>query len=245
MSYVKFGSGSGGRGVTKVNTTQEKKNKKFTPQPTSAKFSYGKKQNTGPQKPQHRNNNQNGKKRKFNAEEMSVDEEYHDEKRAKTNLINWATSLPESWAAATPDLEAAKRKKDVVLFNKLISHFGTQKHLPLALETFNELCKCSKTWPTVYTFSALINACVRCGEIQKAKEFHQQMIDKYKLEPNEITFTTLIKGLCTLDDPKSIQEACDTLVKMREWNVYPNVRTFNTILRGCLRAGMCTTAQKM
>ncbi|KAL0484647.1 tRNA methyltransferase [Acrasis kona] len=184
--------------------------------------------------------NNDNKKPRYNKKDDNNNNE------GEGGLINWASSLEESWNAAKYDLDAAKQQRDVVLFNQLISHFGTQKHLPLALRTFEELTKMKpELYPTVYTFSALINSCVRCGEVQDAKKFHQQMIDEYEIEPNEITFTTLIKGLCTTDNANSIREACNTLKIMKEWNVYPNIRTFNTILRGCLRVGLYKEAQKM
>jgi pentatricopeptide repeat protein len=38
--------------------------------------------------------------------------------------------------------------------------------------------------PTVYTFTNLINACVRCGEIARAKRYVEEMV-ALKVFPNE------------------------------------------------------------
>ncbi len=42
--------------------------------------------------------------------------------------------------------------------------------------------------PTVYTFTNLINACVRCGEIEQAKQFLVQMKEE-GITPNEVSIT--------------------------------------------------------
>jgi pentatricopeptide repeat protein len=79
-----------------------------------------------------------------------------------------------------------QRKADIVDFNTLISQFASHKQLDFALKAWDALKK-AKLEPTVYTFSALMNACVRCGEVQKAQEFHDEMISMGIL-PNEVCY---------------------------------------------------------
>jgi len=137
-------------------------------------------------------------------------------------------------------LKRAKRNQDVIFTNKLISDFGTSKQLGFALQAYTDLRE-NKLQPTVYTFTNLINACVRCGEVLKAREFLTEM-EKTGVEPNEVTYTALIKGLC---QDQQIDEACALLETMKEKNIVPNLRTFNTLLRGCLRSGYTSTAEKL
>ena len=49
--------------------------------------------------------------------------------------------------------------------------------------------------PTIYTYTNLINACVRCFETGKAEELLVEMKQR-GVAPNEVTYTALIKGLC-------------------------------------------------
>jgi pentatricopeptide repeat protein len=79
-----------------------------------------------------------------------------------------------------------QRNADIVDFNTLISQFASHKQLGLALKAWDALKK-TKLEPTVYTFSALMNACVRCGEVQKAQDIHDEMISMGIL-PNEVCF---------------------------------------------------------
>ncbi len=52
-----------------------------------------------------------------------------------------------------------------------------------------------KLVPTIYTYTNMINACVRCFETAKAREYFGEM-KKRGIEPNEVTYTALIKGYC-------------------------------------------------
>jgi len=53
---------------------------------------------------------------------------------------------------------------------------------------------------TVFTYSSLINACVRGGDMDRAWNFLRQM-QSAGIEPNEITWTTMIKGYCDISTP--------------------------------------------
>lgn len=42
-----------------------------------------------------------------------------------------------------------------------------------------------------------------------------------------------------------MKDASKLLLEMNKKKIYPNIRTFNTILRGCLRNGDVETAENM
>eukprot|EP01117_Protostelium_nocturnum_P011321 TRINITY_DN4106_c0_g1_i1.p1 TRINITY_DN4106_c0_g1~~TRINITY_DN4106_c0_g1_i1.p1 ORF type:complete len:536 (-),score=219.17 TRINITY_DN4106_c0_g1_i1:47-1654(-) len=140
-------------------------------------------------------------------------------------------------------IHRAKKTKNIIEFNKLIGQFGQKKQFGYALEAYNVMISTHKALvkkgrteslkPTIYTFTNIINACVRCGEMKKAKSYLKEMRE-YGVEPNEVTYTVLIKGLCADLDTKSALEVLET---MREEGVNPNIRTYNTFLRGTLRSG--------
>jgi pentatricopeptide repeat protein len=108
---------------------------------------------------------------------------FQDKKRKTNNDISPKEKI---------EILSSNPRSDIVDFNTLISEFASHKHFDMALLTFEALNK-KKLKPTIFTYSSLMNACVRCGEIEKAKEYHELMISE-GIQPNEITYTTLIKG---------------------------------------------------
>ena len=57
--------------------------------------------------------------------------------------------------------------------------------------------------PNVITFNCVINACVKCNDIDKAWEIFEEMKKMKKYTPDLITYSTLIKGCCKSSDLKS------------------------------------------
>jgi len=137
-------------------------------------------------------------------------------------------------------IEKAKKENNIISLNRLISEFGKKKKLGCALETFFQMNSIGLKG-TAYTFTNLINACVRCGEIEIAKEFLKRMVT-LKVAPNAVTYTALLKGLC---QEGLLKEAVCLLEQMKNENIQPNLRTFNTILRGCLRCGKYKIAMRI
>lgn len=79
--------------------------------------------------------------------------------------------------------------------NKIIGTYGQQKRLDVALYTYAAILN-AEIWPTVYTFTNIINACVRCGEIERAKKYMLEL-EKSGIKANEVTYTVIIKGFCS------------------------------------------------
>ena len=123
-------------------------------------------------------------------------------------------------------------------------------------EAFSQLKQC-KLQPTIYTYTNLINACVRCFETEKAAEYLAEMKSN-GVEPNEVTYTALIKGYCQDGDitvgtrafvvskplcsracqyaPSHLLKAAIALLdELCARKLEPNIRTYNTLLRGCMR----------
>ncbi len=183
-----------------------------------------------------------------------------------------------------------------VFYNKLISQFANEKQLGFALRAYADAVEILKLQPTVYTFTNLINACVRCGDTARAEAVLRAMATPRfgRLQPNIVTHTAYIKGLCSDDDPKAVHKAYACLLQIikqqndttasaaaaaqkpttgygggnrfnnaggrgsgggggedesgawsEEANTTANIRTFNTLLRGCLRCGEVDLAVKI
>ena len=87
----------------------------------------------------------------------------------------------------------------------------------------------------IHTYTNLMNAYVRCDDIDKALQVFHDMKEA-GLTPNIVTYTTLAKGLCESHEVKS---AADLLYQCPELNA----RAANTLLRGCLRTGEINVAE--
>ena len=72
-------------------------------------------------------------------------------------------------------LKRAKKLKEVKFFNRLIRDFGNDKQFGFAEEAFRILEKECNIEPNAYSYTNLLNACVRVGELKRAREVFQKM----------------------------------------------------------------------
>ena len=63
-------------------------------------------------------------------------------------------------------VKRAVKTKDIKFFNRLIKDFGNDKQLGFAEEAFKRIQDAGLS-PTVYSFTNLLNACVRVGELTR------------------------------------------------------------------------------
>jgi len=87
----------------------------------------------------------------------------------------------------------------------------------------------------VHTYTNVINCAVRCGKLPEALDFFEEMKAK-ELEPNVVTLTVLMKGFCEAGDVKGAKQLFDQETSSKA-GLVPNLRTVNTLLRGCVRCG--------
>jgi pentatricopeptide repeat protein len=93
-----------------------------------------------------------------------------------------------------------------------------------------------------HTYAVIINACVRCGDLDTALSLHDSMIEQHCASIQGATST--IKGLVTagrFDQARTIFEEMSFYVPP----IQPNVRTCNTYLRGCLIHGEIDRAMEV
>ena len=127
-------------------------------------------------------------------------------------------------------LKRAVKLREIKFFNRLINDFGNDKQLGFAEEAFRRIAGAGLA-PTVYSFTNLLNACVRVGELGRARAVWDDMAGA-GVEPNEVTYTVLVKGLA---QDGRLAEAAGRVEAMAGEGVAPNVRTFSTLLRNCVR----------
>lgn len=135
--------------------------------------------------------------------------------------------------ASGAPLSKKDSKRKLMIINKKIKEYAQGKQLGMALKEYRHLQNLGLK-PTIHTYTNMINACVRCGEVVRAMNLLKAAEADETTEPNEVTYTALVKGL--VQDGR-MGQARWILNRMKEKSLNPNVRTYDTILRGCVRFG--------
>lgn len=136
--------------------------------------------------------------------------------------------------------EEKVRAIKIVELNKEIAKCADRKDLTNALQLYE-----SATDKNVHTHAAVLNACVRCGEMKQAVEIFNKMKLEPKFKLDIVCCTTLMKGYCAEGDLPNSLALLKDMVEQRPHPVYPNIRTINTYLRGCVLIGDCASAMDM
>ncbi|KAK5576243.1 hypothetical protein RB653_007384 [Dictyostelium firmibasis] len=129
-----------------------------------------------------------------------------------------------------PKKEPTVRNNRAVI-NKITSQMSScaeAKDYVQLVKAYNYLKKIGAK-PDHITYGVMLNACVRCQEYKKAKEVFQDAVKDSNA--NDVVYTIYIKALCEVD----MDEAFSVIKSMIETK--PNIRTFNSIFRGCIRSG--------
>eukprot|EP00993_Chasmostoma_nieuportense_P003645 NODE_434_length_2242_cov_19.471868_g404_i0.p2 GENE.NODE_434_length_2242_cov_19.471868_g404_i0~~NODE_434_length_2242_cov_19.471868_g404_i0.p2 ORF type:complete len:267 (+),score=49.31 NODE_434_length_2242_cov_19.471868_g404_i0:1360-2160(+) len=116
-------------------------------------------------------------------------------------------------------------KPDTVTYNALISRCEKARHLPKALDLFQEMRK-EGIKPNTVTYSALISTCEKSHHLPKALELFQEM-RKEGIKPDTVTYSALI-GAC-----KKISElpkAMELLQEMKKSAVQPDIVTYSVLI---------------
>jgi pentatricopeptide repeat protein len=124
------------------------------------------------------------------------------------------------------------QKIDVKVSNDRMASAAKQKKLGDCLRIFNSISS-----PTKHSYANIVNACVRCGRLDLAEQYHAQMISR--IGKCLITSTTLLKGYfmaCRSDATRLYARICT------DHSDEVGGRTLDTFLRGCLRLGLLDEA---
>lgn len=115
---------------------------------------------------------------------------------------------------------------------RLICLYGESKMFDHALQLFDEMpdLNCPRS---VLSFNALLAACIASKEFEKVSEIFREIPGKLSIEPNIISYNTMIKAFCQVG---SMDAAVSLLDEMEKNGLKPNLITFN-ILLGSLYSG--------
>eukprot|EP01133_Synstelium_polycarpum_P000201 gene201-243_t len=134
--------------------------------------------------------------------------------------------------AEVPQAPLVRNNKKVILkITQQLVFFSEKKDYPMLVRSYQYLKRIGAK-PDHIAYGVMLNACVRCREFDMVREVFEDAV-KSAVGGNDVIYTTYIKALCETD----MAEAERTIARMREAKVPPNVRSYNSILRGCLRSG--------
>eukprot|EP00397_Hematodinium_sp_SG-2012_P033289 GEMP01035550.1.p1 GENE.GEMP01035550.1~~GEMP01035550.1.p1 ORF type:complete len:566 (+),score=69.42 GEMP01035550.1:49-1746(+) len=141
------------------------------------------------------------------------------------------------------ELKRMKKHRNTIIYTTLIKGFGASKDKDSALNLFREMQDEGVPCNTI-TYNSVIDACVRCHDLQRAVEVFDSMTQraqlnpKEKLEPDLITYSTMIKGYCHVGD---LDRALDLSRQLDDRSLQPDELVYNTLLDGCVRTNDLNT----
>eukprot|EP00443_Scrippsiella_acuminata_P095809 CAMPEP_0115615570 /NCGR_PEP_ID=MMETSP0272-20121206/22689_1 /TAXON_ID=71861 /ORGANISM="Scrippsiella trochoidea, Strain CCMP3099" /LENGTH=1079 /DNA_ID=CAMNT_0003051483 /DNA_START=195 /DNA_END=3433 /DNA_ORIENTATION=- len=123
---------------------------------------------------------------------------------------------------------------NAVIYCSVLKGFSHRKRFDQVWAVHEEMRKQSLQY-SIVTYNALIDACVRSGEMNRVSLLLEQMSDD-RIEPNVITYSTVLKGYCQDNRIDKAFEVLEDMKKSADFS--PDEVTYNTLLDGCARYGM-------
>jgi pentatricopeptide repeat protein len=123
-------------------------------------------------------------------------------------------------------------KPDAILFNSLLDGCA-KKQLPALCEQVIHDMENAGVVPSNHSASILIKLYGRCKDLDAAFGVLNEMPAKYNFKPNNAVYTCLMSACITNG---RLDQAMELRVRMLKESVYPDEKTYSTLLRGALRA---------
>jgi len=125
------------------------------------------------------------------------------------------------------------KHRNTILYTTLIKGYGLGKDLKSALELFREMPLENVPYNTI-TYNSIIDACVKSGDLTTAENLlHEITSPSNPLEPDLITFSTLLKGYCHAGD---LDKALQLVDCIKQRNLRCDELVYNTLMDGCVKA---------
>merc|ERR1719181_2308637 len=94
------------------------------------------------------------------------------------------------------DLRASGKHRHAIIYTTIIKGYGLEKNLKSAMELFREMPQEGVPYNTI-TYNSILDACIKCGDLATAEALLREMTTtESAVEPDLITFSTLLKGYC-------------------------------------------------
>jgi len=138
-------------------------------------------------------------------------------------------------------LEDARCKSQVnaVVFGSILKGYGRLKRMDRVWAVFKEMASHGVD-PSVANFNAVINACAANNQVEEIEGLLGEMQAR-RLQPNLITYSTVIKGLCQKGNMDTAFSVFEDLKASP--GVKPDEIVYNTMLDGCAGAGLLSEGE--
>jgi pentatricopeptide repeat protein len=84
------------------------------------------------------------------------------------------------------------------------------------------------------TYNSIIDVCIKCSDVQTAEELLREMLAPgSQLEPDLITYSTLLKGYCHVGDLDKALQVAETI---KACGLKCDELVYNTLMDGCVKA---------
>ena len=125
----------------------------------------------------------------------------------------------------------SKPSAEAIQLSSKLKEYSTQKRFKECLEMF--WAKENDPIRDGHHTCIVVDCCARCGDIQMGEDIVKRM-QKEGQKINVQTNTSLLKGYCHSGLLHKAFDLYHRMVQSKDSKDRPNVRTFNTLLRGCM-----------
>merc|ERR1719460_1015470 len=131
------------------------------------------------------------------------------------------------------DMKKRRKHRNTILYTTLIKGCGLEKDLRTALTLFREMRDEGVPYNTI-TYNSIIDVCIKCSDVQTAEELLREMLTPgNNLEPDLITYSTLLKGYCHVGDLDKALQVAETI---KACGLKCDELVYNTLMDGCVKA---------
>jgi pentatricopeptide repeat protein len=129
------------------------------------------------------------------------------------------------------------KHRNTILYTTLIKGYGLEKDITNALQLFREMPGEGVAYNTI-TYNSIIDACVKVGDLPTAESLLREITaPDSPLEPDLITFSTLLKGYCHVGD---LDKALQITEAIKARGIRCDELVYNTLMDGCVKANDVT-----
>jgi pentatricopeptide repeat protein len=131
------------------------------------------------------------------------------------------------------NMKRRRKHRNTILYTTLIKGYGLEKDLRRALALFREMNDERVPYNRI-TYNSIIDVCVKCDDVQAAENIFAEMTSSScNVEPDLITYSTLLKGYCHIGELDKALQVGET-IKAR--GLRCDELVYNTLMDGCVRA---------
>merc|ERR1719487_613039 len=129
------------------------------------------------------------------------------------------------------EMKAGGKHRNTILYTTLIKGYGQNRDLASSLALFEEM-KAEGVACNTITYNSIIDVCVKCGDIRAAEGLMTQMMQTNEIEPDLITFSTLLKGYCQQNE---VDKALHVFENIKQRGLKQDELVYNTLMDGCVK----------